>query len=271
MRRLLIAVLIALAAMALATPPVAARPANFCDRHPRQCVSPTPAATHASPWTLAIDESFDEPVALGSFPAAVSDRWFSYPYPWSTLDGYYAPEKVVSIHDGYMDLWLHAESGRWLMAASVPKFADGATNQLYGRYELRWSADSIAGYYAVPLLWPQSEDYLGDGEVDWPEGNLTGTISGFVHHVDASSGGDQKACPTDVAFSSGSHTTVIEWTPSEVDLFLDGGLICSETSRVPSTPMHWVLQFTTSPQGLPPAGTSGHVRIYSARVWSYTP
>jgi beta-glucanase (GH16 family) len=240
---------------------VAARPADFCIRHPNQCSPPT--------WTLRFSDDFTQDVALGSFPAAVSDRWFSYPYPWSTLGGYYHPEKVVSIHDGVMDLWLHNEGGKWLMAASVPKFVDGTTDQLYGRYELRWRTDAIPGYYGVPLLWPQSEDYLKDGEIDWPEGNLAGNFYGFIHHTGATSGGDQKRCDPGVAFASGWHTTVTEWRPNSVRLFLDGTLVCEETVRIPQTPMHLVLQFTTSPQGLPPAGTSGHVLIDYVRVWSY--
>jgi beta-glucanase (GH16 family) len=242
-----------------------AKPAGWCARHPTHpSCSPSPSA-----WTLRFSDDFDQDVDLGSFPAAVSSRWTSYPYPWSTLGGYYYPEKVVSIHDGFMDLWLHNEGGQWLMAASTPIFSDGTNGQLYGRYELRWKADAIPGYYAVPLLWPKSEQWPRDGEIDWPEGNLTGTIHGFIHHQGATSGADQKACATGVPFSGAWHTTVTEWTPGRVRLYLDGVLVCEDTERIPNTPMRWTLQFTVSPAGLPPAGTSGHVLIDYARIWSY--
>jgi hypothetical protein len=251
-----------LAAVVLSLP-AAADGRVDCERRPthRHCTSP---------WTLIFDDQFSTPIARGDFVSATAGRWFSYPCKpdWTTYGGFYCSERVVSVHNGYLDYWLHAEDGKWWMAALVPELP-GGRDQLYGRYELRWRTDAIPGYYGVPLLWPDSENYLADGEIDWPEGNLTGNFHGFIHHTGATSGGDQKQCSPGVAFASGWHTTVTEWRPNSVRLFLDGALVCEETVRTPRMPMHWVLQFTTSPQGLPPAGTSGHVLIDYARVWSY--
>lgn len=217
-------------------------------------------------------DDFKTNVALGSFPSAVGGKWDAYPYPWSTLGGFYHPQKVVSLHDGVMDLWLHNEGGQWLMAAPMPRIngAGANMNQLYGRYAVRFRADPLPGYYLAWLLWPGSETWPRDGEIDFPEGGLGGHISGFMHRQGGTSGGDQDAYSTGVPFT-GWHTAVIEWSPSNVKFILDGVTVGNSTSRIPNTPMHWVLQTTTSPGGLPPAGTSGNVEIDWVAVWRYAP
>jgi hypothetical protein len=223
-------------------------------------------------FNVLFSDDFNVPVPLGSFPSAVSSRWAAYAYPGTTLGGYYYPEKVVSIHDGVMDLWLHNEGGQWLFAEAHGRIngpAPASTGQLYGRYAIRFRADALPGYYAVPLLWPTSEVWPRDGEIDFPEGNLTGNIYGFVHHQGATVGSDQTAFNTGVKLAPGWHTAITEWKPASVKLYLDGALIGTVTSRVPNTPMSWRLQFTTSPAGLPPAGTSGHVLIDWIVVWKY--
>jgi len=261
---------------------LAARPADFCQWKPThpQCAAPTPAPTSTPPdseWVLAFSDDFTTDVPRGSWPTAVSDRWQAYTGLDSYTGSYHRPLLVVSQHDGYLDFYLHQDqpSGEWLAVGAQPILDGSGTAagkyQTYGRYELLWLAPAIPGYYAVPLLWPQGEQYLRDGEIDWPEGNLTGNIHGFIHYTGASSGSDQKACSTGVPFSSGWHTTVTEWRPGSVRLYLDGVLVCEATERTPTVPMRWVLQFTVSPSGLPPAGTSGHVLIDHVRVWSYTP
>lgn len=224
-------------------------------------------------WTLQFTDDFTTNVPLGSFPAMVSTNWAAYPYPWSTLGGFYDPGRTVSMHDGVMDLWLHNEGGQWLMAAPLPLISGaGVTkDQLYGRYAIRFRADPLPGYYAAWLLWPQSEVWPWDGEIDFPEGGLDGTINAFMHRQNGSSGGDQDAYSTGIPFAGGWHTAVTEWSPSAVSFYIDGNLIGTSTSRIPDTPMHWVIQTTTSPGGLPAAGTDGHVMIDWVAVWRFTP
>jgi hypothetical protein len=51
-------------------------------------------------------------------------------------------------------------------------------------------------------------------------------------------------------------------------MYLDGRIIGSTTTRVPSVPMHWVLQTETSLSTVPSNATNGHVLIDWVSVWS---
>jgi hypothetical protein len=66
-----------------------------------------------------------------------------------------------------------------------------------------------------------------------------------VHHVGGASPDDQDTFDTGVPVSSGWHTAVVEWTASSVVFQLDGVTMGVSTHRVPSTPMHLVIQNET--------------------------
>ena len=139
-------------------------------------------------WTQVFADNFTENVPLGSFPAAVSSKWTAYPYPWHDTSGHgrYDPKKVVSIGNGVMDLYLHTQNGIHMISAPEPVIPGAPGSEgglLYGRYAMRFKADPVPGYKTAWLLWPDSEDWTADGEIDFPEGNLTGTISAFMHHT----------------------------------------------------------------------------------------
>jgi beta-glucanase (GH16 family) len=195
----------------------------------------------------------------------VSGQWTAYPSPWTDTsgNGNYAPGRVVSIENGVMNLYLHTANGDHLVSAPEPVIpgAPGSEGgQLYGRYAVRFRAEAVPGYKTAWLLWPDSENW-SDGEIDFPEGNLTGTISAFMHHK-----GDptaQDAYPTKATYGAW-HTAVVEWTPQSVTFYLDGTVIGRSTSaaEIPSTPMHWVLQTETQIDGGPPANSAaGNVQI----------
>lgn len=228
-------------------------------------------------WTHIFADDFNEDVAMGSWPSQVSDKWFSYPYPASTLGGYYKAEAVTTQTGSLLRNYLHNEGGQWLMTAPIPILDGSGTDagkyQTYGRYAYRWRAEALPGYYMVPLLWPQAGNYLVNGEIDFPEGNLTtNNLYGFVHKTNSTTGViEQYAYPTNVAAASGWHTSIIEWKPNSVKLIMDGVTVGEATSRTPTVPMRLVLQLTTSPQGLPSSGTAGYVDFDWVSVWAYTP
>jgi Glycosyl hydrolases family 16 len=250
---------------------------------PRPTSTPIPAPNPVPPssgssmptgdlpgWTLVFNDDFDTPVALGDFPAAVADKWGAYPAGWADTSrhGVYSPD-IVSISDSMMDVWVHTENGVHKVAAPVPRVPGG--DQLYGRYAIRFRADAMPGYKAAWLLWPQSEVWPRDGEIDFPEGNFDRHISAFLHHQGATSGSDQDAFDTSTTFTSW-HTAVVEWGPSQTRFILDDTVIGTSTSRIPNTPMHWVIQTETALDGsVPDPGVSGHVQIDWVAVWSYTP
>jgi beta-glucanase (GH16 family) len=92
-----------------------------------------------------------------------------------------------------------------------------------------------------------------------------------MHRQGGTSGSDQDAYPTGARFTSW-HTAVVEWAPSSVKFYLDGKLIGTSTSRVPNTPMRWVIQTETNVSSTPPPqDAAGHVQIDWVAIWSYAP
>ena len=113
-------------------------------------------------WKQVFVEDFtDGDVPLGGFPGIYGSRWhetYSDGAPDThaktqakdqRTSGYY-PSKVLSVHDGVLDMFLHSENGVSMGAAPSPRFA-GANqppynSQLYGRYSVRFKADSLPGF-----------------------------------------------------------------------------------------------------------------------------
>jgi beta-glucanase (GH16 family) len=168
-----------------------------------------------------------------------------------------------------LNMFIHSEGGKRLVSAPIPKVTGaGSFGQLYGRYAVRFRADALPRYKTAWLLWPDSGRWPGDGEIDFPEGDLDDTIKGYVHRQGGSSGSDQVRFPTTARYPDW-HTAIIEWTPGKVVFILDGQVIGQTTSRVPSTAMHWVLQTETALKGgAPSPSTQGNVQVDWVAVWA---
>ena len=216
-------------------------------------------------WRQIFTDDFTTNVPLGQFPGAVSEKWTAYRYPWKGTPTWatYDPQRTTSFHDGLMDIWIHTVNGEHLIAANEPKIngPSAGRSQLYGRYAIRFRADSFGYYKASWLLWPQSGVWPRDGEIDFPEGEFDGRMSAFMHRQDGTWGGDQDAYASGVTWTSW-HTAVIEWLPSRCTFILDGRVIGQSTSRIPNTPMRYVIQnggrFDT---GEAPDSVQGHIYI----------
>jgi hypothetical protein len=224
-------------------------------------------------WHQLFTDDFTTDVPVGSFPSAVSDKWSAYPDGTkdTSNNGTYEPDQVTSVQNGILNVHLHTQNGTHMVAALLPKLpgAPGREGGLqYGRYVIRFKADTIAGYKVAWLLWPDSENWPYDGEIDFPESNLDGTINAFMHHQDGTSSSDQDAYPTNARYSSW-HTAVIEWLPTRVTFILDGNVIGNSTARIPNTPMHWVIQTETALGGSVPSDSiAGNVQIDWVAVYS---
>ncbi|HUZ78291.1 MAG TPA: glycoside hydrolase family 16 protein [Chloroflexota bacterium] len=217
-------------------------------------------------WHQVFTDDFTHAVPLGRFPAAVAGQWTAYPDGWpdTSHHGTYMPSQVVSVHDGLLDVYLHSQQGLHLVSALLPR-VPGASGreggQLYGRYAVRFRADPVPGYKTAWVLWPDSERWPRDGEIDFPEGTLTSTICAYVHHQYGTGSLDQTSWCTADGYTTW-HTAVIEWTPAGVTFLLDGELVGDATERVPNTPMHWILQTETNDSGPAPApSAAGHLLI----------
>ena len=213
-------------------------------------------------------DDFSTDVPLGQFPSAVASTWWAYPTTFqdTSKNGTYDCARVCSVADGVLKLHLHTAGGLHRVAAPVPKLPGSTplppygvpSGQLHGRYSVRFKADPVPGYKTAWLLWPDSDVWPRDGEIDFPEGNLDGTIGAFLHRQDATVGWDEEHLVTDTSYVSW-HTATTEWTAQAVRFLLDGEVILTSTQRLPSTPMHWVLQ-TETQQGVPPPPDSAQGR-----------
>jgi beta-glucanase (GH16 family) len=174
-------------------------------------------------------------------------------------------------------MFIHtAADGTCMTAVPEPKLphpADINNGQLYGMYSVRMKSDPVPGYKTAFMLWPDSNVWPQDGEIDFPEGSLDGSPSAFMHHRGATSGSEQDAYRTDIGYAAW-HTYTIEWTPQHVEFLVDGKVIGDSTdaSDIPDTPMHWLLQAESdlnSPK--PAASAQGHLEIAWVAIWSYDP
>lgn len=226
-------------------------------------------------WRFAFADDFTTDIAAGRFPArfpGAAGGWGAYGEGWSDTSGRgrYSPSSIYA-SDGSLRLPLRTVNGTPRVAAVAPRVpgAPGpAGGQLYGRFAVRLRASSPApGYKFVSLLWPDSEVWPRDGEIDFPEAELNGPVAAFTHFQGATRGNDQDAFVTGHRLTDW-HTYVIEWTPSSVSYFVDGVQIGRSTTRIPNTLMHWVLQAETSlTQAAPPAGAQAEVQIDWVAVW----
>lgn len=219
-------------------------------------------------WHQVFADNFDQTVPLGKFPAAVSATW-SHTYPDGFKDtskqGRYEPTKVVSIEHGVMNIHVHTQDGVHMAAAVLPTIigAQGSDGGLlYGRYSLRLRADAATGYKLAVLLWPDSEIWPTDGEIDFPEvPNLSAPILGFVHHQGGTTAVDQVGFTTDQTFAEW-HTATITWLPTGVSFALDGKVIGTAYARIPNTPMHMIIQAETTIAGpVPTDSEAANIQI----------
>jgi Glycosyl hydrolases family 16 len=234
-------------------------------------------------WRQVFAEDFTEAdVATGTFPGPVYGSRWSENYVDGTPDtaaqqqnkgqrtsGYY-PSKVLSVHDGFLDMYLHSENGVAMGAAPSP-IVGGASqrpynSQLFGRYSVRFKADALAGFKLAWLLWPDSKNWPQDGEIDFPEGDLSKVFYAAVHGVEGGVHRDDVLRPN-VPFGDW-HTATTEWRADGVEFFLDGKSIGVSRRFTPNKPMHYILQTESCSPSCPLPETSGHVLVDWVAIWT---
>ena len=232
-------------------------------------------------WKHVFMEDFTAgDVPLGAFPGPLYRERWSAGYKDGTPDtagqvsggksGYY-PAKVLSVQNGMLDWFLHSENGISMGAAPAPRIPNAAKNPprdnslLYGRYSVRYRADSMPGFKTAWLLWPDSGIWPRDGEIDFPEGDLGATLTAAAHFMSL----DPKRFEqffTD-KFSKDWHVATTEWRPGQVEFFVDGVSIGISTTDVPSKPMHLILQTESCLPNCPDPATQGHLVLDWISIW----
>lgn len=223
-----------------------------------------------SGWTRMFEDDFTTNIPEGSFSITNSTKWGAYPDTWfdTSGNGRYSPA-IVSQHDSMLDVYMRQINGIWRVAAPTPKLPVSTNYHTKVRIAARFKADRVLGFKTAWLLWPDSNDWPPDGEIDFPEGDLPGTISGFMHRQDATSGSDQDFVGSSATYDQW-HTAIIEWEAGSYCRFiLDGITLGTFTNRVPATPMHYVLQCETRLSGgPPPSGAAAHIYLDWFVMWT---
>jgi hypothetical protein len=231
-------------------------------------------------WKQVFTEDFASGnVPVGGFPGETYGPKWSANYADGTPDtaaktrrakSVYFPSKVLSVHDGVLDMYLHSENGISMGAAPAPKLKETSESpyngQLYGRYSVRFKSDALKGYKTAWLLWPVSKQWPRDGEIDFPEGDLAASIYAAVHGIGSTKDDRVELFRTTSSFTSW-HTATTEWSPGRVEFFLDGKSIGVSTAATPNKPMKYVLQTESCLPKCPEPGTSGHLYVDWVAIW----
>jgi hypothetical protein len=232
-------------------------------------------------WTYSYGQDFTAAAALGEFDTVYGAGWAGYDCARcdTSRNGSYRPRSVLSVANGLLDMYIHHDpvTGENQAAAPFPQppaGVHGSRDDYLGmRTAVRFRASNpIQGYKTAWLYWPASWNW-NQGEVDFPEGDLDGTIGGYSHEADTGNPSvNTLAFKSDATYADGWHTAVTEWIPGRsVELFLDGVSVGRTTQHVPTAPMKWILQTETGLSGTAPSwSANGHVQVDWLTVESYT-
>jgi endo-1,3-1,4-beta-glycanase ExoK len=126
----------------------------------------------------------------------------------------------------------------------------GVGNQLYGIWQVRARFDAGRGYGQAILLWPQSNRWPQDGELDFVETPRAqkNVAYGTIHW-----GTDNQSDETELTGDFTQwHVYTVEWRPDRVRMFVDNQVLYDSAASkqhpvIPSTPMQLAMQQEPGP------------------------
>jgi len=209
--------------------------------------SATPVPEPVTGSAAAFFEDFTTPAPSGGpFATTYAQAW--QPYQDGT-GGKYFSGPLVSAHDGVMDVAMDGSRG----AAGVFGPAETAWARTGGTFSIRVRVTGGAGNGTAIMLWPTSND-ASEGELDFPEGSFAGSPEMFHHSMTPGHAASAQQVRTDASWRDW-HTYTTVWEPGRsVSYFLDGDLLATITTDVPTTPHRYTFQIGDS-------GSAGHVLI----------
>jgi beta-glucanase (GH16 family) len=170
-------------------------------------------------------------------PAVDESAWNAYNSKGAFGNGLRRPE-AISQADGLLKITARGDVSGGMAHQS---------GQLYGRWEFRARTQPGRGFGSAILLWPDSEQFPEDGELDIMEvpGENRDLAHFVVHWSEAN-----KVHGTRVAGDySQWHTFALEWLPDRITWFVDGVKQYENTDPVviPTKPMHMTIQLDQGP------------------------
>ncbi len=141
--------------------------------------------------------------------------------------------------------------------ATISGTADGTTGGMaakfdrrkYGRWEARMKvSERDPKYHPVLLLWPDSEKWPCDGEIDYAEGTGDPAVMNFFHHYSCDNRQTHARRTVD---ATQWHNYAVEWTDKGIVGYLDGAEWFRDTdpTHQPPGPMHQTVQLDWFPDG----------------------
>jgi beta-glucanase (GH16 family) len=170
-------------------------------------------------------------------------RWYIYDDPAGRYSGVRRTRSSVQVRGGSLRLTGHYERRYGHVSGGISY----NINQTYGRWVVKFRADSGAGYEPIVLLWPKGT-WPADGEIDMAEVlNSDRHGAGEFLHLGKSNRFIGHRIPNSVDFTKW-HILAVDWLPGHITFWLDGKqrwTVKRKTGNhnyIPSTPFHLALQ-----------------------------
>ena len=191
-------------------------------------------------WNEVFSDDFDTASSL------VWPQWQIYggdqppgdPGAWWDASHATLKDSILKLR-GYQDPSDGSPAGAWATTGVKDR-----TAQLYGKWEVHARMDNGRGIAPVILLWPESNRWPDDGEIDFAEDGGQDPRATDYMTVHYACGSDQdcniqQSTPVDW---SEWHTYGVEWTPGKIVITVDGKNVATDTSHVPDVPMNLAIQ-----------------------------
>ncbi|WP_245827754.1 DUF7594 domain-containing protein [Sinomonas mesophila] len=222
--------------------------------------TPTPTPTPTEQPTAAGTLGWGPVVAGDEFNytgAPDAAKWNVYDSPGHAGNGIRSPQQVTV--DGSTMVMTGTPDGT--TAGMGAKFA----NQKYGRWEVRAAGSGDNEYHLVSILWPDSENWPCDGEVDYAETTGAWDVIRFFLHYSCSNSQVSAQKTLDVARF---HNYAIDWSPAGMIGYVDGVEWFRDTDPAHQPPgsMHQTLQLDWFPDGT--TNGAGEMRVDWVRVYA---
>lgn len=188
---------------------------------------PATAATKLNWGSPNRSEEFNDPSLAG---------WYLYSGPGNGGNGVRTPA-AVSVANGVMTITGDAAGNTEGMGWN--------SGQLYGRWEVcAQSSPASPNYHSVLLLWPDSERWPADGEIDFMEifDPTRQNVTGSVLHVWPENGPDRNDHASLAIDATGWHSWAVEWNADHIIGYADGNEWFRTTTHIPRGAMHLCIQ-----------------------------
>ncbi len=207
---------------------IAAPPSASADDKARSAVPTDPGPE----WTRVTTEDFD---------TFRENAWNTYDSVGAFGNGL-RRSSAVSVSDGLLNITARG---------NVSGGMNHRLDRTYGRWEFRARTDKGRGFGSAILLWPQSERFPQDGEIDIMEvPSETRDRAHFIVHFPGPGGKDKVYGSYAVDDFSEWHTFAVDWLPDRIVFYVDGVERFRITDRniIPKKPMHLCMQFDQGPK-----------------------